>query len=52
MREMEYNEPLTVGKLKDALKDVRDDVNINVLNQAGKSTVTIFAWREDLPTRH
>lgn len=51
MREMEYNEPLTVGKLKEALKGIPDDVHINVLNREGKSTANIFVWHEDLQTR-
>lgn len=51
MKELEYNEVLTVGKLKEALKDIPDDVAVNVLNNEGKSTANIYVWFEDLQTR-
>lgn len=51
MKEIEYNEPLTVGMLKEAIKDIPDDVAINVLNREGKATANIYVWFEDLQTR-
>jgi hypothetical protein len=45
------NEPMTKGKLIELLKDVPDDVLINVLNREGEYTANIDVWFEDLETR-
>lgn len=51
MNDINFNEPMTAGKLKEALKNIPDDVPINVLNKEGKSTANIYVWFEDLQTR-
>lgn len=51
MKELEYNAPLTVGRLKKALANIPDDVHVNVLNDDGKSTANIYVWFENLQTR-
>jgi hypothetical protein len=49
--DINYNEPLTVGKLREALKDIPDDVSINVMNKDSKLTANIYVWYENLQTR-
>lgn len=51
MSDIEYNKPLTVGALKEAIKDIPDNVVINVLNQEGDSTANIHVLFEDLQSR-
>ena len=51
MKELQYNEPMTVGRLKESLKGIPDHVHVNVLNSDGKATANIFVWFEDLQTR-
>lgn len=51
MKEIQFNRPMTVGRLKEALKDIPDDVCVNVLNSEGKATANIYVWFEDLQTR-
>lgn len=51
MKEIEYNKPLTIGRLKEVIKDIPDDVIVNVMNRDGKSTANIFVWFENLITR-
>ena len=51
MKDIQYNEPLTSGKLKKALEHVPDDVAINVMTRDGKLTANIFVWFENLETR-
>lgn len=51
MEEIEYNEPLTIGKLKKAIEHVPDHFAVNVLNREGKATANILVWIEDLVTR-
>lgn len=42
---------MTAGKMKDLLRNIPDNVAINVLNKDGKSTANIEFWFEDLETR-
>jgi hypothetical protein len=51
MKELEFNAPMTVGRMKEALKNIPDDVAFNVLNAEGKATANIYVWFEDLDTR-
>lgn len=51
MSELEYNVPLTVGRLKAALEEIPNNVAINVKNDKGELTSNIFVWFEDLQTR-
>lgn len=51
MKSLEYNKRLTVGRLRDALKDISNDVIVNVLNRDGKATSNIYVWFENLQTR-
>lgn len=47
----ERSERMTAGKLRDYLKNVPDDVAINVTDENGKMTANIEFWFEDLDTR-
>lgn len=51
MNEIEYNRPLTIGRLKEAIKDIPDGVLVNVRNREGNMTANIYVWFEDLQTR-
>lgn len=51
MDKLEFNQRMTVGILKEALKDIPDNVIVNVLNREGKSTSNIHVWFENLETR-
>ncbi|WJV20843.1 hypothetical protein QU593_10535 [Rossellomorea marisflavi] len=51
MKELEYNKQLTVGRLKESLNDIPDNVVVNVQNRAGDMTSNIYVWFEDLDTR-
>jgi transcriptional regulator of aromatic amino acid metabolism len=50
-KELEYNEPLTVRRLKKELENIPGDVVINVKNDEGDSTANIYVWFENLQTR-
>ena len=51
MEDIEYNKPLTIKRLKEAIQDIPDDVVVNVLNGEGKLTSNIYVWFENLQTR-
>jgi len=51
VNEIEYNRPLTIGRLKEAIKDIPDGVLVNVRNREGNMTANIYVWFEDLQTR-
>jgi len=51
MNEIEYNSPLTIGRLKEAIRDIPDGVLVNVRNREGNMTANIYVWFEDLQTR-
>lgn len=51
MGDMKFNKRLTVGRLKEALKDIPDDVSVNVLNHDGDHTSNVYVWYENLETR-
>lgn len=51
MGELEWNKPLTVGRLKEELKDIPDHVHVNVLNEKRERTTNVFVWFEDLDSR-
>lgn len=51
MNDIQYNKPMTVGRLKKLLEDISDDIHINVKNRNGDDTANIFVWHEDQPTR-
>lgn len=51
MRELEFNPRLTIGRLKDAIKDIPDNVTVNVRNSDGDLTANIYVWFENLETR-
>lgn len=51
MKELEYNEPMTIGRLKKAIEHIPDNVSFQIMNREGKLTSNIFVWFEDLQTR-
>lgn len=48
---IEYNKPLTIGRLKEEIKDIPDDVFVNINNDKGESTANIYVHFENLQTR-
>ncbi|MEW5569642.1 hypothetical protein [Rossellomorea marisflavi] len=49
--EEQFNKPMTVGRLKGLLRNIPDDVIINIKNESGDYSSNIEFWYEDLDTR-